>query len=222
MANTIADFFIGIGADIGDFEKEMGELKSAMKGVGDSMKGVGESMTTAVSVPLAAIGGVAIKGASDMQAASGKMQASLGMTEDQSKKLMGTAQELWKKGFGENIGEASEAVATVQKNIQGLNETDLNTVTENAFMLRDVFGAEIGESTKTASTMMKNFGIDATTAMDLMTVGMQKGGDFSGELLDTMNEYSPMFASMGHSAEDMMNILISGSEAGAFNLNIGA
>lgn len=67
--------------------------------------------------------------------------------------------------------------------------------------------------------MMKNFSIDGQTAMDLITVGFQKGGDYSGELLDTLREYSPQFATMGMSADQMMGILIAGAQAGAWNLD---
>lgn len=219
MAGSIANFFISIGADMSQFEKEMGDLQKSMKGIGDKLSQTGESMTKAVSLPLAAIGGMAMKGASDVQAAQGQIQASLGLTKEEAAALTDTAKDIWKAGFGESLGEVSNAVATVQKNIKGLNQEDLQTITKNAYTLSEAFGADITESTAAASVMMKNFGIDANQAMDLITVGFQKGGDFSGELLDTLREYSPQFAALGMSAKDMMNVLISGAEAGAFNLD---
>lgn len=219
MAGSIANFFISIGADMSEFEREMDELQRSMRGVGEKLSQTGESMTKAISLPLAAIGGMAMKGASDVQAAQGKIQASLGLTKEEAAALTDTAKDIWKAGFGESLGEVSDAVATVQKNIKGLNKEDLKTITKNAYTLSEAFGADITESTAAASVMMKNFGIDATQALDLMTIGFQKGGDFSGELLDTLREYSPQFAALGMSAEDMMNILISGAEAGAWNLD---
>ncbi len=52
-----------------------------------------------------------------------------------------------------------------------------------------------------------------------MVQGQQQGLDFSGELLDSINEYAPQFEKMGFSAEDMFNIFKSGAESGAFNLD---
>ena len=101
----------------------------------------------------------------------------------------------------------------------GLADSELKSVTEGAMTIADVFGAEVADSTKAAGTMMKNFGISGQDALDLITVGFQKGGDYSGELLDTLNEYSPQFASMGMSADQMMGVLIAGAQAGAFNMD---
>lgn len=66
---------------------------------------------------------------------------------------------------------------------------------------------------------MKQFGLDGTEAFNLIAQGQQSGLDFSGELLDSINEYSVQFNKLGLSAEDMFNILDSGSQDGAFNLD---
>ncbi|MGG3737248.1 phage tail tape measure protein [Aeribacillus pallidus] len=172
-----------------------------------------------MSLPMAAMGGLAIKTASDWQSAHGKIQATLGVTEQKAKELTSVAKELYLSAFGESSAEAADAVATVSRNLQDLPTDQLKEVTEQAFIIRDAFGVEINETTKMANVLMKNFGISAQESLDLLTVGFQKGGDYAGDLLDTMWEYAPQFAAMGHSAKDMMNILISGAQAGAFNLD---
>lgn len=216
---TLAELLVNIGADISDFEKSMANMKKGLKETGDQLKGIGQSMTAAVSVPLAGLGFAAMNTASDLQSSTGKMQAALGLTATEADNLKDVAQSLWTDAFGESIEDVSNSLITVKQNMQGLDDGSLQSVAEDAFVLRDTFGAEINESTRTASVMMKNFGIESSKAMDLMTVGFQKGGNFSDELLDTMREYSPQFAAMGMSAEDMLGILIKGAEAGAWNLD---
>lgn len=206
----------GVGDEAEKTEKRVSDK---MKAIGGSMTDVGGKMTAGVTAPIVAFAGAALKTASDFEGAQGRMQAQLGLTEEQTKQYGEVAKNVWKNAFGENIQDVTDSIALVKQNIQDLNDADLQKVTEQAFTLQDIFGAEISESTRTASVMMKNFGIDATSAMDLMTVGFQKGGNYSDELLDTMREYAPSFSTMGHSAEDMMNILISGAEAGAWNLD---
>ncbi|MFP3442130.1 phage tail tape measure protein, partial [Pantoea sp. SIMBA_133] len=86
--------------------------------------------------------------------------------------------------------EAAAAVTTVSQNMRDIPTDQLQAATEKAFILADTFDADIADSTKTANTLMKNFGIESGQAFDLMTVAFQKGGNFSDELLDTLNEYA--------------------------------
>ena len=60
--------------------------------------------------------------------------------------------------------------------------------------------------------MITQFGISADEAYNLMAQGAQNGLDFSGELVDNINEYSVQFGKLGLSAEDMFNIFQSGSD----------
>lgn len=187
--------------------------------VGQKAKDVGGKMTATVTPAVAGMGLAVGKVAMDFDNATGQIQAQLGLTADEAEELTDAAKSVWKKGFGENIGEVSDGLAIVKQNIQGISNEALPDVTEKAFIFQKVFKADIPESTRTASVMMKNFGIDATTAFDLMTYGMQNGGNFSDELLDTLREYSPQFKAMGYNAEEMTAILIAGAKEGAFNLD---
>lgn len=95
----------------------------------------------------------------------------------------------------------------------------LQNVTESAFALRDTFGYEIPESTRAAKAMMDNFGTSGEEAMNLIAAGAQNGLDYSGELLDSISEYSVQFAKVGLDADDMFKVLQKGAESGAFNLD---
>ena len=55
--------------------------------------------------------------------------------------------------------------------------------------------------------------------MDILTIGFQNGANYSGELLDTMREYSPKFKELGLDADTAMAYLIQGAQNGAFNLD---
>lgn len=190
-----------------------------LKAIGEKTKGVGEKMSVGISAPIVAAGGFMLKGAIDAQTAQGKLQASLGLTAEQAQSMGKVAESVWKNAFGENIEEVNDAVGTVRKNMGEMADGELQKVTEGAMTIADVFGAEVVDSSKAAGTMMKSFGISGQDALDLITVGFQKGGDYSGELLDTLNEYSPQFASMGLSADQAMGILLAGAEAGSYSLD---
>lgn len=216
---TVAELLVKIGADPSQFEKVIKRTEKSLNRMSKKLTGMGEKMTKGLTLPLAGVGFAAGSVASDTDAATGKIQAQLGTTAEEAEKLGGIAEKVWKNAFGTNLDEVATSLTTLKKNMKGVTDADLQGLTESAFILQDAFGADISQSTKTAGTLMKNFGIDGQKSFDLMTVGFQKGGDFSGELLDTLNEYAPQFADLGLSAEDAMNLLISGAENGAFNLD---
>lgn len=203
----------------GRLETALDSASSRLDAAGEKMTAAGEKLTVGVTAPILGLGGAAIKTANDFDTSQGRIQAQLGLTEDEAEKLNGIATDLWKNAFGESIADATESLSIIKRNMKDIPVDQLEKVAEKAFILQDAFGAELVDSTKVAQTMMTNFGISADEAFDLMTRGFQEGGDYSGELLDTLNEYSPQFSRMGHSAKDMLNILIAGAEAGAFNLD---
>jgi len=95
----------------------------------------------------------------------------------------------------------------------------LERATAAGFNLRDVFDYDVSESARAASALMKNFGIDAEEAYGLIAVGAQNGADKNGDLLDTLNEYSPQFAALGLSADQFIGTLVEGADAGLFSID---
>jgi hypothetical protein len=55
--------------------------------------------------------------------------------------------------------------------------------------------------------------------MGLIAAGAQNGLDYSGELIDSINEYSVQFSKLGFSADDMFNVFQQGADNGAWNLD---
>ncbi|SDY23345.1 phage tail tape measure protein [Thermoactinomyces sp. DSM 45892] len=200
-------------------EQTARDVSQTLEQVGNRAGEIGSSIGEGLSLPLAVVGGASLKMAADVGSGQAKIQASLGTTASKAKELQSVATEVWKKGWGENLAEVSDAVAKVTKGLGNLSQSDLSSVTQSALMLSKVFDADVKESTRSASVMMKNFGTSASDTMDLMTYGFQQGGDFADDLLDTLTEYSPQFASMGLRADQFMGILIEGSKAGAFNMD---
>lgn len=210
---------VKIGANLDNFNRQMHKLTKDTKNVGGGLQDLGGKLTAGLTLPLVGVGAASIKTADDFQKSQGMMQARLGETSGRAKELESVARDVWKNGFGENVQAAADGVTLVNQNMKGMSNKEINGVTKSAFMLSDVFGFDLNESTRAGKALMDNFGVSGTKAMDLITVGAQKGGDYSGELLDTISEYSVQFSSMGMSADDMFNIFIQGAQNGAFNLD---
>lgn len=81
--------------------------------------------------------------------------------------------------------------------MSGISDTDMQTLTEAAFAFEDISGYSPEESLRAANSLMNQFGVTAEEAYNLMVQGQQQGLDFSGELLDSINEYAPQFEKWG-------------------------
>lgn len=110
-------------------------------------------------------------------------------------------------------------MALVNKNLGDMSAESLQSTTEAAFALRDTFDYDIAESTRAAKAMMDNFGISGEKAFELIATGAQNNLDYSGEMIDSINEYSIQFGKLGFTADDMFNIFQKGADSGAWNLD---
>lgn len=201
--------------DTKEFKSEMGKLK----GIADNgMKPVLTSIG-AIAAAITGVGASAVKFGTEYKQACNQLQASTNVFEDELDGLNNVMKNVYANNFGEDMNDVANAVSTVRKELGALDETTLQNVTEYAFTLRDTFGYDINESVRSAKALMDNFGISGAEAFNLITQGAQNGLDYSGELLDTVSEYSVQFSKLGFSAEDMFNVLQTGAENGAFNLD---
>lgn len=202
-----------------NLEKQFNNTAKTFEDVGAVFEGVGKGMTAAISVPFAAAGAAAVKFATDAQGAYNQFAASTGTATEAMGKYQDMINNVYKQDFGDSINDVANAMATVNKNMSYLDDSALESVTKYAMTLSDTMEYDVAESTRAADTLISNYGVSAREAFNLISQGAQNGLDYSGELLDTINEYSPQFQKMGFSAEEMFSIFASGAENGAFNLD---
>ena len=203
-------------------EKTSKKTSSAWSKMGEAAKSVGKIAGTAfaaIGSAAVAVGTKALMGAADLDKAMGKFAASTGTADADLQGYEDTLKRIYANNYGESFEDIADAMATVKKSMGDLDDASLQTITESAFLLRDTFDYDVNESVRAATALTKNFGIDGEKAMALIAKGAQNGLDFSGELLDTISEYSVQFAKVGLDADDMFKIMEKGAETGAFNLD---
>ncbi len=187
----------------------------------EQLKKVGEVASKAcagLGAGVLSIGGMAIKANEDYQKALNQIQASTGNTVQGMEHLKDAMLGVYKNNFGEDFADIANAMSIVDKSLAGATG-NIQSLTEKAIGFRDTFGYEVSESIRSADALVRNFGISGDEAFNLMAQGQQRGLDYSGELLDNINEYSVQFKKLGLSATDMFNLFESGMNAGAFNLD---
>lgn len=202
-----------------NMEKRISEVGDKFKAIGDVFDSVGSALTKTITAPIIAAGTASLKFASDSQDAFQSFAAATGTATEDMGKYKDMINNVYKDNFGESINDVAEAMAIVNQNMSYLDDSALKRCTEYAYTLSDTFGVDVAESTRAADTLIKNYGVSAREAFNLMTQGMQSGLNFSDELFDSIDEYSVQFQKLGLDAEDMFSIFANGAKNGAFNLD---
>lgn len=189
-------------------------VKQSASTIGKTFAVVGAGVTAVGT----ATAGVLINLGNGYNKAVNQIGAATGATGKDLEQLGQIAQNVYSHNFGDSLEDVADGISVVRQNTQLMGE-ELQAATEAGFALRDTFGYDLSESARTASALMKNFGIDANKAYNIIATGAQKGADQNGDLLDTLNEYSTQYAALGLSADQFVNGLIAGAEAGVFSID---
>lgn len=211
--------FDEVNESLDKFKNDSDTTSEKFKALGGSLTSIGGSLTKYVTLPLVGIGSAAVASAASFESAFKDMTSSLGATSQEADELKDAMKNVFSEGFGENFEDVATAIGDVRKQMKDLSQSELEDTTKKAIAFRDTFGYEVPESIRAANSLMKNFGTTADEAYDLMAKGAQSGLDFSGELIDNIDEYSVQFKKLGFTAEDMFNIFESGAKSGAWNLD---
>lgn len=183
-------------------------------------------VSTVMTAGLAAMGTGAIAATKylkdlggEWQTATNQVAAATGAAGAELENLRDVMENVYADNFGEDVADVADAVALVNRNMANLDQNGLTAATEGALALRDAFEYDVEESTRAAEAIRKNFGSSTEEAFSLIAAGAQNGLDYSGELIDTINEYSSQFAKLGFDADGMFNILQAGADGTAWNLD---
>ena len=203
-------------------EKISKELEGTAK-VGESLSKIGDVLTLGVTTPLIAAGTAVGKFAIDSENSLGVLQGQLGTTAEETERLQEIARNVYENGYGDSIDDCLADLSLLRQNVKEsagwTNEMTQSTL-EQIKTITALFDTNADEITRTAQVMQSS-GLtkNISESLDLITYGFQNGANYSGEMLDTLREYSPQFVKLGLDGNEAMQYLIQGAENGAFNLD---
>lgn len=214
LKNAISDVSEEIETNtknLGLNEEQLEKVKSGWDNLGNS--------AGAVAAGIGVIGVSSTMSAIDQEMTLSRLQAQLGLTNEEMASYESMAQNVYDGGYGEGMEDVANAIAEIRYQLGELNDTEHQVMTKNALTLQDVFDMDVKESTRAVNSMVKQFGIAPQEAYNLIVQGARKGLNQNGDLLDTINEYSVQFKNAGYSADDMLNMLANGAESGTWSID---
>lgn len=206
---------LGVEVDTDGAARGMGKLESVF-----------EKASNAVGIAGGIALGAALVEAIDLSGSRGKLQAQLGVTADESKRIGDVAGKLFANAYGNSMEDVNGAVTAVIRNMDGMKTASsaaLEEATGRAITLSEVMGEDVGKTTEAVSQLMRTgLAKNSKDAFDILTRGAQLGVDKSHDLLDTFIEYPVQFKKLGLDANVAMGILNQGLQAGARNSDLVA
>ncbi|MGW3416459.1 phage tail tape measure protein [Streptomyces phaeochromogenes] len=178
-----------------------------------------------IGAGVAAALGVGVAANLDMEAASDKLAAQLGIGPAKAAELSKVSASIYQDAWGDSIETVNEAVKGVYTNIGDTSKAEggLQGVTTKALALSETFGQEVGPTTAAVGQMLKTgLAANADEAFDILTRGFQTGANKADDLLDTVNEYGTQWRKFGLDGKTAMGLLSQGLKAGARDADVVA
>ena len=220
MAFRLGDAVLFFGGDTSDLDSKFDQSEGKARGFGSKVAGmlggVVATAATAAAAAILSIGVAAFDVSADTQAAARQIEANLGTSRVEAERLAEAARGVFGDNFAESVQEAGEAVALLVKHVDDVVGQE-EALTSKAFAISDAFGPSIDEVIAAVSTLTEEFeDLDPTQAFDLVAAGFQRGLDKSGDFLDSIGEYSNLFADADFSAAEFFSTLESGQAGGVW------
>ena len=160
-SKSIGMLNIVFGADLRGFERAMKKAQKSVKKFGKSMQRTGANMTRNITMPVLALGGVAIKTFADFEQAMLKVKAVSGATGSEFESLKDKA-----KALGSSTMFTASEVAGLQLELAKLGFTtdQINTSTESILQLSQATGHDLAQSGEIVASTLNSFSMETTEA----------------------------------------------------------
>ncbi|MEU8264911.1 phage tail tape measure protein [Micromonospora sp. NPDC048999] len=215
---TLADLMIKIGIDPDGVEK-------GTKAIGAKLEKLWSGVKKGAAIAGAAIAAALIVGIGDTLEQSklqGVLAAQLGAGPELAGDLGKLSGQVYAAGFGEDMPAVTSAIRSAAQ--QGLidmgNAADAasQSTVKSLLTVATVVEEETDRVSAAVTTMLQTgLAGSAEEAMDLLVKATQIGVNKAGDLMDTFEEYSTLFRSLGLDGQHAIGLLSQGLQAGARN-----
>lgn len=209
---------------LGKFDKKTADTATKTKSSTNAMGAAFGSMSVPIAGIIAAIVAIGIEVAKttmNVEESSARMRVALGLTADEADVAKDAVNGVFQAAVADNRGEAEAAVTEVMR-LMGATGDEAERLANKLVVLKSTVGEDYSETARTVSTLMKEFGITADEAFDLIYYGIETSAYKNKDLLDILNEYAPSFSRLGDDAETFLTRLKAATDAGAYSADKAA
>ncbi|SCH67751.1 Phage-related minor tail protein [uncultured Clostridium sp.] len=201
----VGSIFDSIKESVGNVDLD--EFTSQIDGLGGSLDLISLGATGAGLALAGMITSSIINNAIEYDGIIFDLRTNLGLIKESAELTGDKLRDLASEGY--EAKTLTDAYTQLKQVFKDMNEDELLNTAKNLAVLNDM-GFENEEMIGAISKAMSAWGLTADEALGLIIEGHQNGLNRSGDWLETLQEYSPVFASMGIDGVSFLNMMIQG------------
>lgn len=184
------------------------EYAAKLDKVGQKAVETGKTLSKNVSAPIAAIGGLAIKAAMELDEGYDTIITKTGATGDALQDLNDVADEI----FGNmpvEMADVGTAVGEVNTRF-GVTGDTLKDLSKDFMEFAEINGTDLNNSIGTTNKILEQFGLNSSEAgnlLGILTKRSQETGIATDTLMNTLSSNSATFNELGFTVTDSINLL---------------
>ena len=216
----IANIFVSVGAEIGDFQRNMNTVNKTVGKFSKTMERQGRALTKYVSVPLTALGAIAWSSAQKIDDAMDNIRIGTGATGKVLAGLENSFRNVAKKAPSD-LAEVSKAITDLNTRL-GITGQPLEDLATDSLSVSRMLKTDLSETIKGLTQVMGTWRVEnskGSQVLNMMFAASQKTGAGINALSESVAQYAPILQTMGFGLEESIALLSSfereGVDAGA-------
>ncbi|WP_032405184.1 phage tail tape measure protein [Rhodococcoides fascians] len=208
------NFLAGFTSKLGDLGGKGGPIAGALLGVAAVGLVAGKALADAIAQGM------------EFDAMSDQLQAKLGVDEETMRTIAKASGAAYGNVFGESVAANMDtARRAIQNGLLDPSDSanDMQPVIEQLDTVASLLESDIPEVAEAAGKMVRSGFVDnAVAALDLLAAAEQNNLAITGDLLDTMGEYSIQFAKVGLDGPTALGLVSQAMQGGARDTDVAA
>lgn len=201
--SEVGSLWVRLRGDSTGFESAMAEASEQMVKTGKKMQDIGKSLSTSVTLPILAVGTLAITAATQVENAMSTIRAGTGATGDDLTGLGDDFRAVFAK-VPEDAGQVSTAIADLNTRL-GLTGEPLRQLTEQMLELADLTGTQVAPLIASATRVFGDWSVSTeqqSETLDTLFKVSQATGLGVDRLSDSLVQFGAPLRQMGFSLEE--------------------
>ena len=204
-----------ITADISDFQKKLEKVEKKISRMSRKMEQVGKGLSTALTVPIAAIGAAAIKAGLDVENALKTIRIGTGATGDALKGLNADFKAI-AASVPNSMGDTAKAIADLNT-MTGATGKTLQDFATAALDASRMMGTNLGGTISSVGKLLNNWNLTAdqgVTVLDKLFYASQNTGMGMDAIAQSVTGVGSSLRAMGFSLDESIALVSSLDKAG--------
>ena len=217
--SSFKDGFKSAMQDLEIFKDESAKTGDKFSALGTTMSKVGAGLTKNVTAPILGVAGTMLYFGKESEEAFRKFQTGTGKSAEEAKAYKDVMNNVFSDNWGDSLEDVATTMTLINQQLGDMSTDQMEEVTKQALAIRDTFDIDINEGIRGVNALVKQFGIEADEAYNLIIQGAQKGLNQNQDLADQLSEYSVYYQQLGFDAEGMFAIIETGAKNGVFQID---